>query len=761
MRKLLISSLVCFITLSTQVESAPNQRIFARKNISEADLMAKVDSLISKMTLDEKIGQMTQVTLDVISEDNNSGSSGTPHRIDKEKLKTAILKYHVGSILNVAGDKAHTLEHWHDIITEIQSMALKDRLKIPVIYGIDSIHGAHYTVGATLFPQSINVAATWDTKNNFKVGEITALETRASGIPWNFFPVLDLGRQFLWSRFFETYGEDVYLTKTMGRANISGQQLKDLSDKTKVAACLKHYLGYSVPQSGKDKTPAIITERMIREYFLPPFAEAIKEGAETVMVNTGEIDGIPGHVNYHLLTEILKGELNFKGFAVSDWLDIKKLYERDHLASSYEEATKMAIMAGIDMSMVPYDFSFIDVMKKLVKAGEIPQSRIDDAVRRILRVKMMLGLFENPMPDKSLVAQFATPESAQISRKMAGESLVLVKNEKQFLPLNPSRKQSIFVTGPTANSLASLNGGWTLSWQGNNESLYPKNKKTVLQALQDRFGNEKITYYKGVELNTKANDYDIALSAASRSDIIILALGEKAYTEVPGNIDDLTLDEAQLQYAQELAKLKKPIILLMLQGRPRVIRKIVDQMQSIVIGMLPGIEGGLAFADLIAGDINPSAKLPFSYPRAPNDLLHYDHKYQEISEDKFFNPEWSFGFGLSYTEYQYSRFGLSSKTMNENQTIKASVQVTNVGDHDGSEVVQLYISDLYRKDVTPPVKQLKNYKKIFLKAGESQMVEFSISIQDLMFIGKNNKNIYEKGKFKIQVGDQTDEFELN
>jgi beta-glucosidase len=707
------------------------------------------------MTLEEKIGQMTQITLDVIS---NPAIDNKAHQLNAEKLKEAILKYHVGSILNVADDKAFTLPHWHEVITTIQNEAFKDRLKIPVLYGIDSIHGAHYTKGATLFPQSINLAATWTPAFNAEVGRITALETRASGIPWNFFPVLDIGRQFLWSRLFETYGEDLYLSESMSRANIMGQQGDDISVNTHVAACMKHFLGYSYPTSGKDKTPAIISERMMREYFLPPFSAAVDAGAETVMLNTGEIDGIPGHVNYHLITEVLKGELHFLGFAVSDWLDIKKLFERDHMAKTEEEAVKMAIMAGVDMSMVPYDYSFIKILTKLVKKKQVPMSRIDDAVARILRVKFKLGLFENAYPDKTLTSQFASLESEKINQHIASESITLLKNENNILPFEKGKK--ILVTGPTGNNLTSLNGGWTLSWQGDNEELYPKNKKTVFKALEDSLGHDKVRYIKGINLSAKNDDYEQALKAALESDIILLCLGEKTYTEVPGNIDDLTLDKVQLQFARDLYKIGKPVVLLLLEGRPRLISEIEKEAAAIVMGYLPGMEGAQAIADILTGVINPSGKLPYSYPRQPNDLLHYDHKYQEISEGKIFNPQWPFGFGLSYTTFEYGHLELSQKVMHVSDELIITVDVKNTGVTTGQEVVQLYLSDLYRHSVTPPVKQLKGFQKISLAPHETKKVTFKINLKDLSFIGREDKRIAEKGLFNIQISQLQGQFEL-
>jgi beta-glucosidase len=752
---LLFSSIAFSYSLPYQLPYHALRQWTSSQSKNEVLIDAQVKALVSQMSLEEKAGQMTQMTLGALTSDGV--------QIDNEKLKEALLNYHIGSVLNVSGDQAFSIDHWHEVITDIQTTALKDRFHIPVIYGIDSIHGAHYTQGATIFPQSINMAATWTPDLHKQSGSITAFETRASGIPWNFFPILDIGRQPLWPRFFETYGEDVYLAEAMAKANISGQQGEDLSVRTHVAACMKHFLGYSDPRSGKDKTPAIITEKMMREYFLPTFAGAVETGAETVMINSGEIDGVPGHVNYHLITEILKQELGFKGFAVSDWADIKKLYERDHLAVNEDEAIKMTIMAGVDMSMVPFDYDFTTKLIALVQSNQIPMSRIDDAVSRILRVKFLLGLFDNPFPDPLLKSKLGSEESAKINQYIASESITLVKNNVKnnlgVLPLKPDQK--ILVTGPGANSLSMMNGGWTITWQGDRQQLYPKNKKTVFKALQDRLGADKVQYAMGIKLNEKNEDYDQALNMAKLSDVIVLCLGEKPYTEIPGDIDDLTLDEVQLQYARDLYATGKPVVLLMLEGRPRIIKSIESGASAIVLAYLPGMEGGLAITDVLTGVVNPSGKLPFSYPRSPNDLLHYDHKYQEETEDKTYNPQWPFGFGLSYTNFAYSDLQMDKSIMvGATDELHVSVRVKNTGLVVGKEVVQLYLSDLYRSEVTPPVKELKGFQKITLAPNESQVVNFKLNLRDLSYIGRKGDRVAEPGVFKIQIDKLSDQFEL-
>ena len=465
-------------------------------------------------------------------------------------------------------------------------------LKIPVLYGIDAIHGATYTTGSTLFPQALGMASTWNPELMHKSGEITAIEIKASGIPWNFYPVMDLGRQPLWPRLWETFGEDVFLASSMGSSYIRGQQETGF----KVATCLKHYVGYSFPLNGKDRTPAWISERMLREYFLPTFKAGIDAGAPTVMVNSAEVDGIPTHSDHHLLTDILRTELKFKGIVVSDWEDIKRLYTRDRVADSPEEAVRMAVMAGVDMSMVPTDFTFYDILLKLVKENKVPMSRIDEAVSRILTVKFNLGLFENAYPDAELKKRFASQEFTDVNKTAANESIVLLKNDNKVLPLSKNIK--VLVAGPTADMLSVLNGGWTITWQGSEESLYPQEKNTVLEAITAKVGKENVTYVKGSDFNKEENIAE-AVTAANNSDVVVLCLGEKAYCETPGNIDDMTLDEAQLKLADELIKTGKPVIVVMIEGRPRIINKIVPGVKGILAAFLPGMEGGDAIANVL------------------------------------------------------------------------------------------------------------------------------------------------------------------
>src|SRR5258706_2307099 len=548
------------------------------------DYSQKIDALLKRMTLEEKVGQMTQLTIGMISKGQDQNI-----QIDPDKLEKAIVRYGVGSILNVA-DQALTPDKWQDTIRQIQEAATKKtRLGIPVIYGIDSIHGATYIQGATLFPQEIGMAATWNPELMKRGSEIAAMETRAAGIPWSFSPVLDIGRNPVWPRFYETFGEDPYLAKVMGVAFVRGMEGSDVASQDHVATSLKHYMGYSFPLSGRDRTPAWIPENYLREYFLPTFDAAVKAGAHTVMVNSGDINGIPGHVNKHILTDILRDELGFKGFVVSDWEDIKKLVTIWHVAANEKEATRMAVMAGIDMSMVPLDYSFADYLIALVKEGAVPQSRIDEAVGRILKVKFELGLFENSMPNAALKSKIGLPESRQASLQAVRESMTLLKNANNLLPLEKDRK--VLVTGPTADSLLSLNNGWSYVWQGSDESLYPKDRPTIRRAIEAKAGAANVTYVPGTKImrpagspsnstptNVEAEvDIPAAVRAAGAADVVVLCLGEGSYTETPGNITDLTLGEPQLKLAEAIDATGKPVVLVLVEGRPRIINRIVDK----------------------------------------------------------------------------------------------------------------------------------------------------------------------------------------
>lgn len=712
---------------------------------------ARIESLLRRMTLEEKVGQMTQVTIDVVSVPNAAGRN---HRLDPQKLEDAILKWKVGSILNVNGE-AYTVDHWHEILNAIQDSVEKSRLKIPVLYGIDSIHGANYTLGAVLFPNAISSAATWNLDLVRRSAEISAFQTRASGIPWTFYPVQDIGRQPLWPRFWETFGEDVYLASRMGAAYTEGLQGNDISAPDKVAACVKHYAGYSMPFNGKDRTPALLDERTLRGVVLPPYEAVVRAGALTAMINSGEISGVPGHANSWLINTVLKKEWGFRGFVVSDWEDIKRLHTRDRVAPTPKDAVRIAVMAGVDMSMVPYDFSFAELLLQCMKEGSVPVSRIDDAVRRILRVKMQLGLFDRPRPDPAMKAQFDKPEFHAANLEAAREALVLLKNDGA-LPL--ARGRRILVTGPNADLLSVLNGGWSLTWQGNREDLYPKDKPTILKALQALNTGGAVQYVKGVEWD-KEVDIRAAASAAASADAVVAVIGEPTYCETPGNIEDLALPEPQIRLIEALAATGKPVITVLVGGRPRVLRSITKNSKAILWAGLPGNEGGRAAAEVLFGGVNPSGKLPFSYPRNVNGFTTYDHKPLENTHDNPTGWEFPFGHGLSYTSFAYSGLHLSADTMSRTGALTISVKVKNTGSRPGKEVVQLYVSDLYRQ-VSPPNKELKGFRKIALAPGEEQTVEFQLAAKDLAFVGLDNKWTLEPGEYQVRIAGLTGGFVL-
>jgi len=740
--KYFVTLLLCLFSVS----------IFAQIKLENKNEV-KIKELLKKMTLEEKVGQMTQITLSVFSNRKNEQSELV---LNLNKLREGIVKYHIGSILNTGG-AANSLKKWIEIITTIQNIALKEtRLKIPILYGIDAIHGANYLKEATIFPQAIALAASRNKELVRKVAEITGYETKGSGIPWNFNPVLGIGKQPLWSRFFETYGEDVYLTSELGSDYIKGLEDNQIDPKASILACMKHYMGYSFPLNGKDRTPAWIPERQLREIFLPPFTKAVKSGALTVMVNSSEINGIPTHSNYHVLTEILKGELKFKGFVVSDWEDIKRLYDRDRVADSPKDAVRMAVMAGVDMSMVPKDYSFYKYLLELVKEDKVPMSRINDAVTRILRAKFASGIFANPYPDKSLTNRVGSSEFDNVNLQVAEESIVLLKNENEVLPLEKGSK--ILVTGPTSNLRSVLNGGWTYTWQGNNENLYPKEKETILEAIQNKFGKNNVDYGEGINFDKDINSGEI-VKKAKESDAIILCLGEPTYCETPGNIDNLKLAELQLNFANKLAETGKPIILILTEGRPRVFHRIAEKMSGIVLTMLPGMEGGKALGNILSGDYNPNGKLPFTYPNSVNGFTTYDYKPLENFDNNKFDCEYPFGFGLSYTTFSYSNMKLSKNEIKANESLTISVDVKNTGSREGKISVELYITDLYGS-VSRPNKQLKGFKKISLEPNETKTVEFNLPSSELSFIGRKNKRILEPGKFEVKIDKLTNEFSL-
>ena len=724
-------------------------------SISSFAQTKKVDvnivALIKKMSIEEKAGQMTQIDLGVIAEGGICALKN-PQTIDLKKIQEAISKYHIGSILNVGcGSGTISLENWHKILNTIYlENARLSKNNIPILYGIDAIHGANYTIGATLFPQQIAQAATWNPALVKKGYEITAYEVRATGIPWNFSPVLDLGRQPLWSRFFETFGEDVYLAKTMTKVAIEGYQGNDVSNPYKVASCMKHFLGYSMPLSGKDRTPAWISDRELREYFLPTFQTAISSGAKTVMINSGDINGTPVHANYDILTKLLRNELGFKGVAVTDWEDIYKLVNVHRIAKTKKEAVKMAIMAGIDMSMTPNDFEFTTLLVELVKEGSIPESRLDLSVKRILQLKKDLALFSQTEFEQSKYPLFGSEEHAKVSYDVAKESMTLLKNKNNILPLKSNDK--IFVCGPAANSLNLLNGAWTHTWQGVDASYNTKNKFTILDALQNQNGLN-VSYELGVSIDSIQN-IEACLREAKKADKIIICVGETPSTEIVGNINDLTLSSPQIELINQLATLEKPIILVCNFNRPRILNVIESKVDAILYSYLPGDEGGKAIKDVLVGIENPSGKLPFTYPRFVNSFVHYDHKATEDLDVDFsmnaYKPQFDFGFGMSYTTFEYSNLIVSDTNFYDKQKITVSVTVKNSGKVKGKEVVQLYYNDLVAS-ITPSVKKLMKFSKIELKPNETKKIEFEIKKSDFSFINKDLKRVTEPGEIELII----------
>lgn len=740
----------------------------AQETKTSAEIEEKASDLLSKMTLEEKVGQMTQVTLDVIGEGENIYSSFEPFNLDKELVRKAVSEYKVGSFLNTANNRALPRQKWHEIISEIQEInSEENELNIPIIYGVDEIHGATYTVGATMFPQQIGQAASRNPELVKKGAEITAYETRASGIPWNFSPVLDLGMDPRFSRMWESFGEDPYLTSVLGVAMIDGYEGEDnnIGDPHHLASTMKHFLGYHAVTSGKDRTPAYIPDDVLREYHLPAFKAAIDAGSHTIMINSGLINGKPVHANYDLLTKLLKEELNFEGLVVTDWADIENLHRRDRVAENDKEAIKMAVNAGIDMSMVPYEYErFVDNLLELVKEGEVKESRIDDAVKRILKVKLALNLFEVPVTHYKDYPRFGSEEFEQEAFNMAAESITLLKNESDVLPLEKDVK--VLVTGPNANSMRTLNGAWTYSWQGEKTPEFAADYNTILEAVENKLGKENVIFEAGVNYKNDGKYFEEedagiadAVKQAENVDYIFLVLGENSYTEKPGDLNDLYISDLQTKLAKELAATGKPVILILNEGRPRIISKFEQEMQAVVQTYLPGNFGGDALVDILFGDINPSGKLPYTYPRYPNALIPYIHKPSEeqtkaegvYNYEADFNPQYPFGFGLSYTDFEVSDLQIDKTDITQNDTFTVSVKLSNTGNRSGKEVVEVYSSDLYASEITPDVKRLRKFRKVELAAGETKTIEFSINTSDLASVNPKGETMAEPGEFEISV----------
>ena len=744
---------------------------------SVSDIDKKADDILSKMTLEEKVGQMTQINLTVIAKGPNKWSSSFPMEIDEKKANKALVDFKVGSVLNTINNTAQKPSVWFKNISKIQDIAMNNtNLGIPIIYGIDAIHGTTYTDGATMFPQQITTAASWNPENAYNMALVCAYETRASSIPWNFSPVLDLGLDPRFSRQFESFGEDPLMVERFGVEMIKGYQglNNDISNKYSVAACMKHFVGYHATISGKDRTPAYIPDNVLKEYHIEPFKKAIDAGAKTIMINSGLINGLPVHADYNLMINVLRNELGFEGVILTDWEDIRKLHDRDKVADSQKEAVKMAINAGIDMSMVPYEYeNFINNLKDLVNEGEVSIERIDDAVKRILKLKLELDLFENPVTNYEEYSDFGSKKHHQLAYKAASESITLLKNNDNILPIKGNPR--ILVAGPNGNNMRTLNGAWTYSWQGDLTDQFAGEFNTIYEAIANNYGKNNVKYVSGVSYKENGSYYEmvedninLAVREARNSDYVVLCLGESTYTEKPGDLNDLTLHHLQLKLAKELAKTGKPIILILNLGRPRLISDIEALMSAVVNVYLPGNFGGDALSDIISGNVNPSGKLPYTYPLYPNSLLPYYYKPSEVQNNAQgaynyvgeVNNLYDFGFGLSYSEFVYSNLKINKEEFNSSDTIKVSVNIENTSEIDGFETIQLYSSDLYAS-ITPDIKRLRDFSKVEIKAGETKTIIFDLPVDNLAFVNLNNDYIVEPGKFKLTIDKLSKEITVN
>ncbi|MBP8904465.1 MAG: glycoside hydrolase family 3 C-terminal domain-containing protein, partial [Paludibacteraceae bacterium] len=661
-------------------------------------------------------------------------------------------------------------EMWAYIIKTIQDRAIKET-GIPVLFGIDAIHGTNYTAGATLFPQGVGMGATFNTALMEEGSRISAYETRASNIPYTFAPTMDLIRDQRWSRHWESYSEDTYLTAQMALASLKGFQGNDYNNigKNHVAVSLKHYMGYGVPVSGKDRTPAIISESDLREKFFEPFRRAIEAGALSVMINSGHINGVSTHADHRLLTEWVKEDLNYDGVLITDWNDVENLAFRDHIASDFKDAIRISINAGIDLVMVPYNKNFCNDLIALVKEGKVKQERIDDAVRRVLRMKFRLGLFEKPYWDKAEYPEFGSAAHEAEAKKAADESITLLKNENNILPIKQGAR--ILVTGPNANSMRTLNGGWSYSWQGEKTELFAEKYNTIFEALKNKFGEGNVKHVPGVEYKMDGQYFEenppqigAAVAAASGVDYIVLCVGENSYCETPGNLDELTLSENQTALAKALLKTGKPVILVLNEGRPRLIRSIEPETKAVIQLYLPGNYGADALADILTGEVNPSGKLPYTYPKFEQGLITYDHKPSQNIEGKMegaydygaqTSVQYPFGFGLSYTTFEYTNLAVDKKEFKSGDSIQISIDVKNTGNVAGKESVLLFSSDLVAS-VTPDVRRLRAFDKVMLNPGETKTVKLKLAANDLAFVNELGKWTLEAGDFRLQAGNLTD-----
>ena len=727
----------------------------------DAKLEAKVEKTLGKMTLDEKIGQMLQLNLDIMGKYDAS----RVWQLNETMLDTCISKWKVGSILNAPGTRAATVAQWQEWIELIQKKSMK-YLGIPNIYGLDHNHGVTYTQGGTLFPQPINIGASFNTELARIGAEITAYESRAANCPWVFNPVVDLSRDPRWPRVWESFGEDAVVNSKMVVAEIKGYQGDDPNhiDQYHVGTSTKHYFAYGAPWTGKDRTPAYLSPQMIREKYFEPFKQAALAGTLTMMVNSGSINGVPVHASYEYLTKWLKEDLQWDGFLVTDWADINNLFSREHVAKDKKDAIRIAINAGIDMSMDPYSVDFCVLLKELVNEGKVKMSRIDDAVRRILRAKYRLGLFDKPNTGGKGYEKFGSDEHAQKALQAAEESEVLLKNEGNILPLDKGKK--ILLTGPNANQMRCLHGGWSYTWQGSNAEDLAEKYNTIYEALCNKYGKDYIILEQGVTYKERGryheeNEPQIqkAVNAAAQADVIIACIGENSYTETPGNLSDLWLSKNQRDLVKALAKTGKPIILVLNEGRPRLIADIEPLAKAVVDILIPGNYGGDALANLLAGDTNFSGKMPYTYPREINSLNTYDYKVSEAvgtmagayNYDAKVSLQWPFGYGISYTTYEYSNLRVDKTSFTANDILTVTVDVKNTGSRAGKEAVLLYSSDLVAS-IVPDNRRLRDFTKIALEPGETKTVTFQLPAKNLAFVGADGRWTLEEGDFLLKVG---------
>lgn len=725
----------------------------------DEQLEAKVEKTLAKMTLDEKIGQMLELNLDIMGAYDASGK----WKLNETMLDTCISKYKVGSLLNAPGTRAATVEQWQEWIRLIQKKSMK-HIGIPDVFGLDHNHGVTYTQGGTLFPQPINIAASFNTELARTGAQVTAYESRAANCPWVYNPVTDLGRDPRWSRIWESFGEDPIVNARMAEAEIMGYQGNDHNHLSRynVATSLKHYMGYGAPFTGKDRTPAYIAPNVLREKYFEPFKAAVQAGALTIMVNSASINGVPVHASYEYLTQWLKKDLNWDGMIVTDWADINNLFTRERVAKDKKDAIRIAINAGIDMSMDPYSVEFCILLKQLVNEGKVSQERIDDAVRRILRLKYRIGLFDQPNTGGKGYEKFGSQEHADLALRSAEETEILLKNEG-VLPLAKGKK--ILLTGPNANQMRCLNGGWSYTWQGSKAEDLAEKYNTIYEALCNKYGQENVILNQGVTYNEKGqyweeNEPQIekAVAAAAQTDVIIACVGENSYCETPGNLTDLWMSENQRNLVKALAKTGKPIVLVLNEGRPRLIADIEPLAKAIVHIMLPGNYGGDALANLLAGDANFSAKLPYTYPKEINSLANYDYKVSEevgtmagaYNYDAKVSLQWPFGYGLSYTTFEYANLKVDKANFTADDVLTVTVDVKNTGSRAGKESVLLYSSDLIAS-IVPDNKRLRCFTKISLEPGETKTVTFTLPAKDLAFVGADGRWTLEEGDFLLRV----------